>query len=153
MRYTKLISLAFVSGSLFLSCAEGKKTTSKKQNSIMMSQTDTIQLSPVARLFRMDLNKELSSSPTPVNEFKPSQKLMDKYGILLFNNKYWAQGIITTHSSFDTSQMHVLGIAMASFLSTGKANVQIPLQSFNEFLQLKGISYFEMSYKSQLNNK
>lgn len=145
--------LILTTSTLLLSCAETKKVSAKNQEQKKVENTtemkSEIKTSAFARLFINDLNKELDKQKKSIENYKPSKELIDKYGIQLFNDEYFIQGFITTNNQLDQTALNQLNITTGKPMGN-KMTIRIPVKSFNQFLQIKGIEYFEMNPKSEI---
>lgn len=136
-----------------LSCAETKKVSARQQEqSKVDNKTEMkseIKTSAFAKLFINDLNNELGKQNKSIEQYKPTKELMDKYSIQLFNNEYFIQGFVTTNKTLNHNELTRLNITLGRPMGN-KSTIRIPLKSFNQFLVLDGIEYFEMNPKSEL---
>lgn len=131
------------------SCLSTKKSSSTEE---VLNQETLFQVSPRTQLFLSDYQKELKASKSSIQLFEPSTKMVDKYLLSKsVDGSYSLKGFAKTVDSFDKSSLESLGISMGSNMS-GQQSLQIPLSSFQKFLQLEGISYFEIVEKANLKN-
>lgn len=145
--------LILIVSTTILSCAETKKVSAKQQENPKVENNNEmkteIKTSAFAKLFINDLNKELDKQNKSIENYKPTKELIDKYGIQLFNDEYFVQGFITTTDQLDQAELNKLNITTGSQMGN-KSTIKIPLKSFFQFFNLKGIEYFEMNPKSEL---
>lgn len=149
----KIVYFIFSAMIALFSC-KGLKVNSNKSlypndKETSLDNQTKMQLSTFARLFILELNNELSTQNTTIEYYKPSKKIIEEYGIQLFNKEYFLQGFATINNQIDHSELNKLGITLARPFGN-KATIRIPLKSFNHFLHLNGIEYFEMNPKSEL---
>lgn len=125
--------------------------TQQQSKMINANQANSqIKLSAFAKSFLKDLNEEIAAQKTNILKFKPSKSLISHYNLLYFNGLYYVFGIITTTKEFDKNTLKPVGFTNGQPMGN-KMTVQIPLNSFYQFLKLKNIVYFEMNHKSNLN--
>ena len=151
MHKITIILILTTSISLF-SCAETKQISTNPQVEnkfeIQTEIESTIKTSAFAKFFISDFHKELEKHNTSIENYKPSKELIAKYNIQLFNNKYFIQGFVTINSQLNQAELKKLNISTGKPMSD-KMTIRIPVQSFRQFLNLKGIEYFEMNPKSE----
>jgi hypothetical protein len=97
----------------------------------------------------MDLEKELKGGRAGLKQFMPSAQLVDKHNLQNVKGQYFVTGFIKVNAKFKREQIKKIG--GYSGKPSGKVRtVRIPLQAFLRFLELKNITYFEISQKQQL---
>jgi hypothetical protein len=106
-------------------------------------------LSLHTKIFLHELEKEKKGKEN--NNFIPSDKLIDKYNIMIENDIYTMSGFIKTQEGYSENDLTKLNIKTNSKI--GKIiTVIIPLSSIDNFLKLDGIKYFEINKKVELKN-
>jgi len=111
----------------------------------------TIPLSAGTRMFIMDLEKELNSSGKDIKQFRPSAKLADRHSLQNVKGQYFVTGFIKVNTKFKPEQIKKIGGYIGK--PSGKVRtVRIPLSAFPRFLDLKTVTYFEISRKVHLQN-
>ncbi len=145
---TALLFFLSLSITFFIvSCCSTKKVTAKQE---ILDMKPMFQISPGTQLFLADLKKELKANKSNLDSFNPSEELIEKFVLAKSDqSSYSVKGFAKTDSNLDQSSLEKLGIQIGSNLG-GQRSLLIPLKSFGQFLQLEGISYFEIAKKAQL---
>ncbi len=130
---------------LFVSCATvyGQATTNKIEQG-------SFPVSIEASMFMMDLQNDLNASKQTLKNFVPTTQFADKYSLQKIKGKYHVSGFIQTDNSFSEKQLKRIKV----FLGQPSGNIRtvhIPLSAFLSFLKQKGITYFELSKKLEVN--
>lgn len=105
-----------------------------------MQKEHAFEVSAHTKRFQSDLAKVVSNNDLS----NPPADFIKKYNLREMDNRYYAQGFIQTQETFDGQNLIDLGIKMGR--PSGKMQtVSIPLEQFEQFLELPGINYFQLS--------
>lgn len=135
-----MISLTFFFSN---TVAYGQKTTDKIVQGAFPVSADT-------KLFMMDLQHELESSKQSLKSFTPSSQLADKYSLQKIKGIYYVSGFIKTDKNFSDMKLKKIKTYPGQ-PSGGIRTILVPLSAFSTFLNQKGITYFELSKKLEVN--
>ena len=138
--FALILSLAF------LTCC----TTVYGQTGTVKIAQGAFPVSADAKFFMMDLQNELNASKKSLKNFTPSPQLTEKYGLQKIKGIYYASGFIQTDKSFSEKQLKKI----KTFPGQPSGNIRtilVPLSAFSTFLNQKGITYFELSKKLEVN--
>lgn len=116
-----------------------QKTTDSTNNISMQNQT-SFEVSAQTKMFQSELKKVIER-----NELKqPPADFVKKYNLQKMDNQYYVSGFIQTTDDWKPQSLNDLGVKSGA--STGKMQtVTIPLHQFESFLELSGISYFQLN--------
>jgi hypothetical protein len=149
-RLAILTFLTIFSG-FFFSCNGTKQTTTKNEKTM---QTETFQtsynVSARTKSFLAELEKEISEAGNSIENFKPSDRLIEVYNIRKQSDTYFISGFIKTNEHFDRNGLEQINVTLGQ--ATGIiVTVQVPFKSLSQFLKTEGIEYFEISEKATNN--
>lgn len=128
---------------MFAACKIHSPTQYKgKNNESELNFDSSFNMSANASLFFKKLSKEQKQETN--NDFTPSQELIKKYGLKKIDNSYYFRGFIKTGTSFSQKSLSRINIK-CSMNSGAIKTISVPINKTKEFLQIKGIEYFELS--------
>jgi len=146
MKYISILILAVV----VLSCSTAKKSTKNNKVAEASSTEYKFDLSLQTKMFLQEYENEKEGKN--VEDFIPSQKLIDKYNIKVLDNIYTISGFIKVNNEYAEDKLTQLNINPASKVDN-IVTVIIPLDTIDKFLIINGIDYFEISEKVELKTK
>ncbi|MBS1771245.1 MAG: hypothetical protein JST82_00190 [Bacteroidetes bacterium] len=102
------------------------------------------------KFFMMDLQNEMNTSKQPLKTFNPSTQLIKKYSLQKIKGIYYVSGFIKTDKNFSEKQLKKIK-TFPGQPSGDIRTILVPLSAFSTFLNQKGITYFELSKKLEIN--
>lgn len=145
--------VVFLLGSFLLPSCVGVKNSPSRQKKIVKTEnkklTTTFRISAFAKFFLLDLNKALSKQDVTIEDFKPSEEFLKKYPLNKSGGKYLVRGFVKTNSHFNSEECEKYGISTGRPIG-GQMTISIPLKSFEKFLNMTNIEYFEMNPRTKL---
>ena len=145
MKYISVIILLIT----VFACSSTKKNTANKKDTKPISAENQFDMSLHTKMFLREFESEKKSANN--DDFIPSVKLINKYGLKKVSDEYTISGFIKTNNKFQKDQLTLLKIKYGSLVNN-IITVIIPLNSIDSFLYLKGIDYFEIGAKVELKN-
>lgn len=140
-----LYILAIATAMALHACGSKKEIQEGKQSPVSVSKT-TSHLSHFARQFTSTLQAEIKQENTSIEQFKPSAKLIETFGLVKKENDFFVVGLATLSASFSNADFDVLQIQLGRPMNT-KHTIRIPLKNYFKFLDIESLQYFEMNPK------
>jgi hypothetical protein len=103
------------------------------------------QVSALTLAFNQEINNELKKSKT----YKPSKKLLDKYGLMVHKDTVLVNGFAKLKEGYETNEIERIATIRGP-TGDNLYTVTLPLQNLNVFYLSEGIAYFELSSKTTL---
>ena len=117
---------------------KGMQKTTTNTNTSEMKEAAAFDVSTTTKLFQSDLKKVMAEGGELPADF------IKKYNLVKMDDQYFAKGFIQTTEGWNPQSLANLGIKAGA--SSGKmTTVSIPLDQFDAFLGLAGISYFQLT--------
>ncbi len=131
---------------LLISCEGNRKTiNSKSENSEYINNNTKMQneakFSPYTKNFLSKLHKEKSEK----RDFKPSNKLIEEYNLLLIDNKYYAGGLLQVQDSINENELLMNGVKIGTKVK-GIWTAKIPILKLEELKLIKEINYIQIDH-------
>ena len=127
------------------SCSSSKQSV----NNSMISIKTNYPVSARTKQFVAELNNELPIKNDSLENYTPSNKLIEKYNIRKQEGLYYVSGFIKFSENFDKSNLEKINVFVGK-TSNLISTVQVPLNKLNQFFQITGITYFEIAEKAEL---
>ncbi|OSZ82121.1 hypothetical protein CAP35_02295 [Chitinophagaceae bacterium IBVUCB1] len=125
-------------------------TTVRAQTATNKIELGSFPVSVDAKMLMLDLQNELNASKQTLKNFVPSTRFVEKYNLQKIKGKYYISGFIQTNNAFSEKKLRKIKVHPGQ-PSGGIRTVMIPLSAFTSFLNQKGITYFELSKKLEVN--
>jgi len=133
------------------SCSGTKRTNNKTEmNQTTTTLTANFDVSSKTRQLIKDIQEELDSQKISISKYVPSKSIIDKFDIIKIENIHHISGMIMINENFANSSLNEIGVKIGN--QSGKfTTIQIPIKSFDLFLENQGIAYFEVTEKAKNN--
>lgn len=130
---------------LLIGCKPGKNIAQTTASKTTVADT-TFPVSATTKMFMLELQNEMKATKKGIKQFVPSATLADKYSLQKTKGMYYVHGFIKTNKDFEPKKLKQIG-GHSGRPAGNIRTVQIPLKSFNQFLTQKGITYFQIAEK------
>lgn len=140
------IIIALLVASTVLSCKNSEKSVKMDKTEETEMTSSNFDLSPKTKMFLKDFKNKSEVHKT---DGSLSENFIEKYSLKKIENIYYFQGFATINERFDKENLEEIGIKVGSNMGK-QTTLTIPLTKINDFLNLKSITYFEISNKANL---
>lgn len=144
------IFIVLIIAILMTSCFSSSNNKKKKERVNYTTSETLFDLSAQTRIFLDDLKKEQAAFGE--DSFVPSARFIEKYSIQKIQDNYAVAGFIKINSEFDIELLYENSIHVGS-KTNQIISIIVPLNHIAEFLEIKGISYFEINKKAEIKSK
>jgi hypothetical protein len=137
----------FITSLTFQSCGPSKQTSSSGHTIL---SAPVFPVSALTLAFNLELLKEIEKAGS--KDYRPSQKLVEKYGLIARNDSVFITGYAKLKPDFKPEDLSDL----AALNGNGQNNLYSAFLSFNNlnaFYQSTTVSYFEISTLNHLLKK
>jgi hypothetical protein len=150
VKLAPLIFLCVIGLMSIFSCKKSKSVGIENEKTQEIRLTSMYQVSAKTRIFITDIETEMNQQNTTLNDYIPSNKIIDKYQIRQNGQVYWISGMIKLKENSDVKKINEMGFRIDSE-SKNISSIQVPLNRLDTFLNIDVIEYFEISDKLNLN--
>lgn len=140
-----LAMLALFAG---VSCCGSQKHSTGLLDKSVMGLSPIFEVSALTRKFLTDVEEELRNSGLGIEDYKPSNSLIERYGLLRRDDVVSLSGFMKVEDGFDVAEIHAIDGSLGEQVGTMRT-VTLPLSRLKDFLHLRGVSYFELAAKAQ----
>lgn len=135
---------------LGMSCSGTKKQTPMEYpvSEATTGESMGYEVSALTRRFIADIDAELNDKGVEIEHYVPSSSLIERYGLRETEGVVFFSGFIKTEVDFDSGLITAIGGSLGGS-STGIHTVSVPMRHLHDFLQLRGVTYFELATKAR----